>query len=654
MNLLIQRILTCGLAICSIAPVATGQQYQWTVLAGQPGSPGLMDGVGGGAQFNQLDGIAVDASGNVYVADTYLRKITPAGAVTSFPNKTGGGNSDDFIQFVGTRLTLDNAGNIYMVGNGVRKITPAGSVTPISIKKSSPGDDTVNPSGGIEADKAGNFYVADPRWHVIRKITPAGDITTVAGQLGASGDADGKASDARFNGPRDLALDGQGNIYVADTGNNLIRMITPDGMVRTIAGKARDSGRADGTGEAARFNFPSGVIVDRNGDLYVADQGNSLIRKVTKAGVVTTLAGLPWKSGYADGPAKNALFSSPRDLAMDAHGFLYVTDAASIVRKISPDGMVSTLAGQCSGEGSADGTGSAARFANPRGVALSPTGDLFVADRSNYTIRKITPAGVVTTYAGQVGKRGVKDGPALAAQFAAPMGLAFDRAGTLYVADNELIRKITPAGQVTTLAGSPNVRGNTDGPGGAASFTEVFAIAVGSTGLIYAMDLVPNKGFAIRQITPEGVVTTLPSSGGKTGLARNADFGEGLTVDPKGVLYTTSSTTGGPIGTLYKIVLNGPITLFAELKERDIRNGQTGSLITDATGNIYVGGEINLRKVTPAGGVSVIEANNPKATQGRYPNGFSGASWGVAVSPDGVLYVSFPSNNCILKGVPLK
>src|SRR6266496_4278817 len=313
-----------------------------------------------------------------------------------------------------------------------------------------------NSPHGVATDSSGNVYVADTINHTIRKITPAGVVTTLAGLAGITGSDDGTGSAARFYDPIGVATDSSGNVYVADTVNNTIRQITPVGVVTTLAGLAGIYGSADGTGSAARFNNPFGVATDSSGNVYVADSGNNTIRKITPAGAVTTLAGLAGITGNADGTGSAARFSNPEGVATDSSGNVYVGDTYNnTIRKISPAGVVTTLAGLAGSGGSDDGTGSAARFYLPVGMATDSSGNVYVADTFNYTIRKISPAGVVTTLAGLAGFPGSDDGTGSAARFSFPEGVATDSSGNVYVADtsNHTIRKITPAGVVTTLAG---------------------------------------------------------------------------------------------------------------------------------------------------------------------------------------------------------
>lgn len=294
---------------------------------------------------------------------------------------------------------------------------------------------------GVAVDAQGNVYVADAVGsHRIRKISPAGVVTTLAGN-GIQGYADGNGTLAKFASPSAVAVDAQGNVYVGDQINHCIRKISPAGIVSTFAGNGI-AGFADGTGSAAQFNAPQGVALDGQGNLYVADVLNHLIRKISPSGAVTTLAGTG-KQGYADGNGTLAQFSGPIGLTVDKQSNVYVADLGNDrIRKISPAGVVSTLAG--GSFGFAEGSGAAAQFRHPYGVVADNQNNVYVADMQNNRIRKITPSGVVSTVAG-LDAPGNNDGDASVAKFYSPMSIAIDSHGNLYVADatNVRIRKIT-------------------------------------------------------------------------------------------------------------------------------------------------------------------------------------------------------------------
>ncbi|HLK30636.1 MAG TPA: NHL repeat-containing protein [Puia sp.] len=290
---------------------------------------------------------------------------------------------------------------------------------------------------GVAIDASGKVYVGDENNALIREITSAGLVSTLAGST--DGYADGTGSGAKFFGPDGVVLDAAGNLYVADYTNNRIRKVSPAGVVTTLAGGTQ--GYADGTGTAAQFFSPTGIAIDGSGNLYVADTYNHRIRKITPAGVVSTLAGSgatgPGNGAYADGAALSAQFSGPQGVAVDGSGNVYVADNGNnVIREISKGGIVSTVAGS-GDDGEQDGTGTAAEFGAPIGIAVDASGILYVTDRLG-TVRKITPANVVTTIAGATGT-------STAGAFQWPAGIAIDAAGNLYIADYsaDVIRKIS-------------------------------------------------------------------------------------------------------------------------------------------------------------------------------------------------------------------
>jgi sugar lactone lactonase YvrE len=305
---------------------------------------------------------------------------------------------------------------------------------------------------GVAVDATGNIYVADYGNNEIRKISTTGIVSTLAGN-GIQGSINGTGNVATFNGPTSLTVDPSGNIYVADDNNNQIRKITPAGLVSTLAG-SDSTGSVDGIGTAAYFFGPSGVACDAQGNVYVADAGNNLIRMVTPAGSVTTIAGND-NPGATNGAAiLAATFNNPTGLTLDKSGNIYVADMLNnLIRKIS-GGQVTTVAGSDT-TASINGQGTAAAFYFPNSIAVDASGNLYVTEYATNLIRKIDQGGNVTTFAGN-GNAGQADSTGVAASFNGPSGIAVDANGNVYIADtyNNVIRKITPAGVVSTIAGS--------------------------------------------------------------------------------------------------------------------------------------------------------------------------------------------------------
>jgi gliding motility-associated-like protein len=333
----------------------------------------------------------------------------------------------------------------YLLNSTITTLNPAntGGTVPATIyaEVSNYSFNSFSTATGVTVDATGNVYVADWGLNQIRKITPAGAGSLFAGNPGGSmGTSDGQGAAAAFYTPDALAIDQVGNIYVADQANHMIRKITAGGLVSTFAGSGIP-GNIDGTGAAASFNNPRGLTVDNAGNVYVADQNNNLIRKITPAGVVTTFAGTG-SGGLLNGPRLSATFNTPTAVDIDAAGNLYISDGSNnVIRKINTAGDVSTLA-----------TG----FNFPRELRIDGTGNIYVADQNSYTIKRISPAGIVTTIAGN-GNSGNSNGVGTAATFSSPIGLWLDGKGNMFVGDGNYIRKIVISGYTIDKALPPGL-----------------------------------------------------------------------------------------------------------------------------------------------------------------------------------------------------
>jgi DNA-binding beta-propeller fold protein YncE len=321
--------------------LAAHAQDSVRTFAGRALQSGSQDGPAVEARFHDPAAIVSEASGNLYIADTR--------------------------------------------NNAIRRVTPNGSVT--TITASNPPFDTPT---GLAISPHG-LIISDTGNHIIRRLNSDGSIITVAGAPRQSGSEDGPASNARFDSPLGLATSTNGTIYVADCGNHLIRAISPDGIVTTIAGSAKTWGSNDGPSSTARFNGPVALAIDSLGNIFVSDSNDHTIRKITPTGEVTTFAGYPLQSGATDGVTRAARFFHPAELAFDAHGALYIADSMNhAIRKISA-GRVTTITGFQKSAGSEDGDNRRARLYNPYGLAFLPTGQLAITDAYNQTLRQALP-----------------------------------------------------------------------------------------------------------------------------------------------------------------------------------------------------------------------------------------------------------------------
>ena len=440
-------------------------------------------------------------------------------------------------------VAVDGAGNLYIAdesNHGVHKVDSTGTITTVAGSGEPGFGGDSGPAveaqlafpSGVAVDGAGNLYIADRDNHRIRKVDPSGTISTIAGTgvLGFSGDS-GPAIDAWLNRPYGVATDGAGNLYIADTGNQRIRKVDSTGIITTVAGCpifSRNPCHTPPSGPAteARLSWPGGVAVDGAGNLYIADSNNNHIRKVDSTGTITTIAGSgePGFSGDG-GPATAAQLRGPSGVAVDGAGNLYIVDSVNHrIRKMDSAGTITTVAGAGEfgfgggGFGGDGGPAIDARLNRPYGVAVDGAGNLYIADSFNNRIRKVDSAGTITTVAGP-GEFG-DGGPAIQAQLRSPGGVAVDGAGNLYIADlsNNRIRKVDSTGTITTVAGSgePGFGGDS-GPAIQAQLRHPGGVAADGAGNLYIADSVNNR---IRKVDSAGTITTVAGAGG-------FGFGEG-------------------------------------------------------------------------------------------------------------------------------
>jgi trimeric autotransporter adhesin len=600
------------------------------------------------AQLNSPEGVAVDTAGNLYIADSQnhrIRKVTTAGVISTVAGNGTRGDSGDGGPATAAQLNsptgvaVDAAGNLYIADNfneRIRKVTAAGLISTVAGNGTSgySGDGGLataaqlsNPSS-VAVDTAGNLYIADTYNQRIRKVTTAGVIIAVAGTgtSGYSGDG-GSATAAQLNSPTGVAVDTTGNIYFADTANARIRKVTAVGLIGTVAGNGTSGFSGDGgSATSAQLSYPTGVAVDSAGNLYIALGDNNRVRKVTAAGLISTVAG-NGTSGYSGdgGPAAVAQLYTPGSVAIDTAGNLYIADTGNHrIRKVTAAGVIITVAGNGTSGYSGDGGPATAAQLSCSGVAVDTAGNLYIADSVNQRIRKVTAAGLINTVAGN-GTSGYSGdgGPAAVAQLSSPGSVAIDTAGNLYIADrgNLRIRKITAAGMITTVAGNGSAGYSGDGDAATnAGLNDPAGVAVDTAGNLYIVDRLNyyiggTYKPGIRKVTTTGIISTV--------AARPLINPSSVAVDTAGNLYIFDTysphirkvTAAGIVSTVagnysHGYSGDGGLATAAQLQD-------SGSVAVDSAGNLYIGdsGNSRVRKVTDVNFVDT-KAQMSSPTQG--------------------------------------
>jgi sugar lactone lactonase YvrE len=640
--------------------------------------PGFVDGKDF-ARFDGPAGLAMDASGNIYIADRLnnrIRKMAPDGTVSTFAGSFFGGFKDGpaaEAQFNGPMgVAIDSRGYLYvadMLNNRIRKISPDGIVSTLAGTGAagfSDGPGNVarfkNPIG-VAVDAAGVVYVADAGNNRIRRISTAGIVNAWVGD-GVAGFKDAAGAYAELNFPIGLAIGGAGEVYVADAGNNRVRKIV-SGVISTLAGNG-EAGDADGTGPGAAFNYPFGVAVDGAGNVLVTDLGSGRVRQVTPLGMVKTMFGTGGR-GFFDGDEPVGRMYSPGGIVIDPKGDVIVTDDNAI-RKLSAGQGVGTFVGSV--PGNQDGTGKNALFYDPSSVKFDAAGNMYVADAGNANIRKVTPGGQSTILAGNDQYWGPHvpsfqtqyDGTGTQAKFFSPEGMAIDATGNVYVCDNSAgeVRKITPAGVTSTVAGGLYDHHHRDGTGPAAGFQFCKDITIDGTGNLFVVD-----GKYISKIDGNGTavtITTLPDI--STTQIRSM---RAIVMAENGNMFAASdyvSQNGNPsvVSEIWKVTPDGHASIFGRLPFNYNANGLTydpGTKSLYATANsgdiVYNDTAIKSQivKFDVQGQMSYVAGARVGSADGDVSVGRLGYCWGLTFGPNKALYVADASNSRVrIVGLP--
>ena len=687
----------------------------WTITT-VAGGPAIGDGGPAvEAHLRAPRGVAVDGAGNLYIADSpnhRILKVDSTGTITTIAGTGVPGFSGDGGPAVEAHLraprgvAVDGAGNLYIAdspNHRILKVDSTGTITTIAGTGvpgfSGDGGPAVEAHlaypGGVAVDGAGNLYIADTANRRIRKVDSTGTITTITG-TGADDysiiEDGGPAVEAFLAVPEGVAVDGAGNLYIVDTWSQRILKVDSTGTITTIAGRD-DLGTGNpgfsgdgGPAVEAHFAYPRGVAVDGAGNLYIADTDNQRIRKVDSTGTITTIAGTVVRNiarGFSGdgGPATAAQLYAPEGVAVDGAGNLYIADTHNRrIRKVDSTGTITTIAGAVvrgfSGDG---GPATAAQLSAPEGVAVDGAGNLYIADTHNDRIRKVDSTGTITTIAGTAdyGLSG-DGGPAVEAHLYFPLDVAVDEAGNVYIADhsNNRIRKVDSTGTITTIAGTGRTRqgvgeaglSGDGGPAVEAHLRSPYDVAVDEAGNVYIAD---HWNSRIRKVDSTGTITTIAGTGrtrqgvGKDGFSGDGgpaveahlNYPEGVAVDGAGNVYIAD--TGNH--RIRKVDSTGTITTIAGTGRRGFR-GDGGQAVeahlsnpkdvaVDGAGNLYIADSIHnrIRKVDSTGTITTI------ARAGSF--GFSGDGWpaigaqssGASVAVDGAgnVYIADSGNHRI-------
>jgi sugar lactone lactonase YvrE len=617
------------------------------LLAGAIGGGGHRDGPAATARFLAPRGILA-ANGSLYAVEEnhVVRQIAVNGTVTTIagvPDKLGTRDGPALSALFSSprSIAIDGAGTLWVVDQrtcALRRI--AGGQVSLIVgalniggcwRAGSP--DGADPSE-IAVSPTGELFVSDRNRHVVRRIDSNGTSTVYAGAEMTPGSNDGpRTGGALLRQPRGLAFDPAGNLYVVDSGNVTLRRIAVDGTVTTIAGTAGQAGHVDAIGPSARFAGPRGLAIFGGQRLVITDVNDHTIRQMDlTTGAVSTLAGTAFAQGAVDGLGPAARFDAPIGVTVDTAGVVYVADTNNhMIRRISPNGAVTTLAGQPDPVGATDGTGGVARFGGLNPIASDSAGNIYMADVNNLTVRKITPAGVTTTIAGAVRESGSQDGPGSTARFRMPSNITIDGVGNLFVSDllGFTIRRINPSGNVQTIAGVPGVSGYLDGPAPLARLGEISHLAADGNGNVVFSEF---PFCRIRHLSSAGIVSTLVDSEPNCGLVdgpvaiRRVGLPSAFLYEPSGDIVFVNGDV-----VVRRLKPDGSITTiagagkgFADGPGSSARFEFISALTRDAQGRIYVADSGNhaIRLIALDGTVTTLVARglDPIATLGSSPS----------------------------------
>ena len=654
-------------AVAFVAPVAAQEPIIETFAGG------------GGDAVPELGrhpptGVAVDGLGNLYIAAAErIRKVDTSGTITTFAG-TGtrggggdGGSATSSMLSIPRGVAVDGSGNVYIADSGnnrVRKVDTSGTITTFA----GTGAGGFGGDGGsatssmlsapydVAVDGSGNVYIADQDNNRVRKVDSSGTITTFAGTgVGSFGGDGGSATSSMLSAPYDVAVDGSGNVYIADTWNHRIRKVDSSGIITTIAGNGtRGFGGDGGSATSSMLNLPNGVAVDGSGNVYIADYHNHRVRKVDTSGIITTILGIPAiyqpsrvavdgagnvyvaesrgvrkmdattndvstfavnasRFGFGpDGvPAISSQLAWPMGVAVDGSDNVYIAEfRAHRVRRVDSSGIITTFAGTGTrGFGGDGGAATSALLYQPDDVAVDAFGNVYIADRLNHRVRKVNSSGIITTFAGTgAGGFGGDGGAATSSMLRAPASVAADGSGNVYIADlwNHRVRKVDSSGIITTFAGTGT--SGFGGDGGAATSSMLNlpnGVAVDGSGNVYISD---HSNHRVRKVDSSGIISTFAGTGtrgfgldGVEATSSHLRSPHEVAVDGSGNVYIADWGSGR----VRKVDSSGIITTFAGIggwgfggdggPATSARLSVVEDVAVDGSGNVYIADRENNR-----------------------------------------------------------
>jgi sugar lactone lactonase YvrE len=641
-----------------------GQEYLIGSIAG--GSPPPTPAQGTTTSIGPVGGIAKDNSGNIYFSSTDLNcvfKIDRDGLLTRFagnsrPGYSGDGGPATSAQLYGPRsLAVDGSGNVYIAdvsNRRLRRVSVSGVITTVV---------TDSTASGIAVDNVGNVYIAEQSRNQVRRLSTSGTLTTVAGtgMRGYSGDG-GPATAAELFFPQGLAVDMSGNLYIADFDNYRVRRVSSDGLITTVAGTGPRNGILDDSGDggpatAAQLgDGPFSLAFDRSNNLYIGGFNSPLVRRVSPDGIITTVAGSRVQGSSGDGgPATTAALICPCHVVADDSGSLYIGTSGNDnrVRRVDPSGVITTFAGNRNrfywGDG--DAATSAGFYATT--VAVDNPGNLYIVDYFENRVRRVSTDGIITTVAGNGTEGNSGDGgPAILAGLPRPEDIALDSNGNLYIASGNTVRRVSPSGLIARFAGNGFSGYSGDGePATSARLNGPRGLALDSLGNLYISDTGNHR---VRRVSPTGVITTIAGDGtsgssGDGGAATAAQLNSprGLAVDSAGGLYISDSSSRVRYVSVAGIITtaagsgvpgeSGDGGLATEARVSPNR------IDVDSGGNLYISTSNRVRRVSSNGvittiagdGISAYNGDGGPATAAQLASSFD-----IAVGGAGRVYVA--------------